>query len=920
MNRMLVPIPVLVALLTALPPPAAAAQSKGPRLDSYGDPLPDGAIGRLGTARFRHAGKDLLGFTPDGKSLLFLGSGTLQVMDAVTGKETKSVVTGVAGPRTFRRAFEADSNFAISADTKVLAVVHFNPNNGETAVVVIETAGGKERKRFSNNELFKNLGNILDANLQLTEDGKFLLVSPGDGRRFGIPRPPPPPGGGGNPTPIVWVDTTTGARVHEATPGKGMRFGAARFNPDGKQVAVLEHDDANGNTRLRFFDAARGNETRSLDVQGGNTLSSLELRPDNKTLLAGSAQGVMRLYDYTADKQLKEIRGFDLAPGNAYALSRDGKNLFLAGVGKVHHWDVDSGKEVRQLDAPQLFGLGGGRGMMTGGLAVSADGTLLAVSGTQSAAVFDTATGKQKAGASGGSALIAIRFTPDGKGLFTNSNDYVVHQWEVASAKLVRALVTPDKLRRDRFDFDLAPYLGVVDFSSDGKLVAVSQGSVGVTIWETDTGKLVKRYAAEERARRDDFLQSVGFAFAPRGHVMALAYPTGAIKLTDVDADTVLQTWAWPTGTSRNAWIPSLAFSPDGKTLVGGGINGDFDRGPSAETMVVFWETTTGKERMRLRYDIKGLENDMQGEIAEFFLAFAQLPASLRFTADGKMLVIGNFTGMHLVNAANGKHVASYSSHMTLGRTATLSANGKHLFIGGADGLLRVLDAGTGRIVREVTAHAEPIWSLSLSPDGKTLASGSNDSTVLLWDVAELTKPRGPGEKIKITAAEMGRLWKDLGDGDAGKAFQAIGTLTEAQAEAVAFLKGQLKPVAPVDAKVLDNLMEDLNSDVYKVREKANLDLEKLGDLAGPILKLRLAGKPSLEMRQRIEKLLAKLNGPVTSPQVVQALRAIEALERIGTREALEALTALAKGAPGHRITEGAREAAERLERALKRP
>ena len=55
----------------------AGSQPARNRVDQFGDPLPDGAVARLGTTRYRHGGLDLLGFTSDGKSLMYLGGGAL---------------------------------------------------------------------------------------------------------------------------------------------------------------------------------------------------------------------------------------------------------------------------------------------------------------------------------------------------------------------------------------------------------------------------------------------------------------------------------------------------------------------------------------------------------------------------------------------------------------------------------------------------------------------------------------------------------------------------------------------------------------------------------------------------------------------------------------------------------------------------
>jgi hypothetical protein len=291
----------------------------------------------------------------------------------------------------------------------------------------------------------------------------------------------------------------------------------------------------------------------------------------------------------------------------------------------------------------------------------------------------------------------------------------------------------------------------------------------------------------------------------------------------------------------------------------------------------------------------------------------------MNFSPDGKTLVIGTFTGVHVVDAFTGKDHMSYSGRMMFGKTAAFSQDGKLVFIGKVDGTLRVLDATSGRILRDFPGHTEAIYSLALSPDGSTLASGSNDSTVLLWQVADLRKPATAVMKLPATQ-DLDGLWKNLGDADAAKAYKAMGLFASVPEDAATFLKSHLKAVAPADPKLVEKLLEELNSDKYAVREKAGVDLEKLGDLAALALRERLAAKPSLEMRQRMDKLVAKLNGSVQSPEMLQTLRGIETLERIGTRPALEVLLSIAQGAAGHRVTEDARAACERLQKQTKMP
>ena len=62
----------------------------------------------------------------------------------------------------------------------------------------------------------------------------------------------------------------------------------------------------------------------------------------------------------------------------------------------------------------------------------------------------------------------------------------------------------------------------------------------------------------------------------------------------------------------------------------------------------------------------------------------------------------------------------------------------------------------------------------------------------------------------------------------------------------------------------------------------------------------------SLEVRRRLERILEKLERPITSPERLRPLRAIEALEQIRTPDALDILQKLANGTPEARLTQEA--------------
>jgi hypothetical protein len=114
----------------------------------------------------------------------------------------------------------------------------------------------------------------------------------------------------------------------------------------------------------------------------------------------------------------------------------------------------------------------------------------------------------------------------------------------------------------------------------------------------------------------------------------------------------------------------------------------------------------------------------------------------------------------------------------------------------------------------------------------------------------------------------------------------------------------------------LERLVAQLKDESFQTREKAQRELEDVGDLASGILKKTLAALPSPELRRRIERILDRAK--VASPEKRQCLRAIDVLEQLATPNANELLRTLSEGAPGTRITVAARAALDRLASAAK--
>src|SRR5262249_8888625 len=110
-------------------------------------------------------------------------------------------------------------------------------------------------------------------------------------------------------------------------------------------------------------------------------------------------------------------------------------------------------------------------------------------------------------------------------------------------------------------------------------------------------------------------------------------------------------------------------------------------------------------------------------------------------------------------------------------------------------------------------------------------------------------------------------------------------------------------------------LFPDLDSKDFSARTHAAKELEKLQDLGGPFLREQMTKPLSFEVRRQVEKLLEKIEGPVTNADQLRELRAIEILEYIATPDARQVLQALAKGATEARLTQDAKASLERLDK-----
>ncbi len=233
------------------------------------------------------------------------------------------------------------------------------------------------------------------------------------------------------------------------------------------------------------------------------------------------------------------------------------------------------------------------------------------------------------------------------------------------------------------------------------------------------------------------------------------------------------------------------------------------------------------------------------------------------------------------------------------------------------DGPIQLWELATRREAARFPSPDTGSTNLAFSPSGRLLASGSTDTTALLWDLTGRLR-NGKLAEEKLSPNDFKALWEDLGLEDAQRAGRAIWKLVAGGSEAVAFLQTKVHPIAsPVSNEAINHLVADLNSTDYAVRSKATTELIKLGELAEPALVESQKKRPSLEQRRRTDQLKKAILELRTKPSGdrLRAWRAVQILEQNGSPQARQLLETLSRGAAGALLTQEAQGALGRMVR-----
>ncbi|WP_293354888.1 MULTISPECIES: hypothetical protein [unclassified Microcoleus] len=496
-----------------------------------------------------------------------------------------------------------------------------------------------------------------------------------------------------------------------------------------------------------------GQQIKQLVAEGKpnyDSFTAIAVTPNGQKIIAGKGNGTVYLWD----KSGKQVKTW-VAHGKkvtAISFSKNGQTLVTAGNdGLARIWMV-TGNKLGELKHPQI------KKML--GVSLSPDGKFVATASDDNRARIWTVAGQEVRRLEGHQGWVTVvNFSPNGESIATGSDDGSVKLWNAKTGENLQ---------------DFRGHRGAIlsaSFSLDGKQF-VSTGKDGfVRLWNLADRPL---QGLELTGFKDD-VNAIAFSPDKDGKYIAGAGNEGIMRLWDATSGKELKVWKEAIQRTFNSPnnVQDIAFSPDGKFIVAGGLRIGIARvwnlaGSLTEPQV----RLKGKEEKQEAHQnsIRSVAvspdsqliatgshdqtmriwkpNSPNGELVAVIPAQEGVVSRVLFTADGRRIVTADWEGNVAIWDLAGQLIRKWEKvHPTQIRGLGVTKDGKWIVTADLNGNVKILD-DSGSTKREFFSYQSGVNELTVSPDGQLIATGGMDGTVKLWDfqgrqVAEFRNPKG---------------------------------------------------------------------------------------------------------------------------------------------------------------------------------
>ncbi|OAQ24243.1 WD40 repeat-like protein [Linnemannia elongata AG-77] len=445
------------------------------------------------------------------------------------------------------------------------------------------------------------------------------------------------------------------------------------YSPDGVFLAVGLIDG-----RINTYDTSIWTMTVTY---GGHQeeVISLAYSPTGHQLLSGSEDKTVRLWDCESGSCILVLKGHT-GGVRTVAFSPCGKQVASAGMDKtVRLWDVQTGTNQ--------FTLTGHTGWIRG-ISYSPDGLAIVSVGTERMIqFFDTRTGQPgEVWESQNGKMRSIIYSPGALEIAVGYENGELQFYNTTTGKPTRNWKAHDDA------------VAGVSFSPNGQWTVTCSWDNTVKVWSAVTGSVLSVFTGHSDSVRQ-------VAFSPNGLQLASCSFDCTIRLWDVSS-----LGAGMDVESESDPLMSILFSPDGRVLVCAAYSGvvrQFDAisGESGPAIVCGYRPVNC-----IAISPDGL----------------RIASALTRTCFGDIYIRDMGTGQAEI-------VQQFSSREV--NAIAFSADSRWIATGGDDKIVRLRDARSRILKRELEGHASSVTSLVFSPNSHRIFSGSRDGTIRAWDL-----------------------------------------------------------------------------------------------------------------------------------------------------------------------------------------